>query len=395
MSINGFSGNLGGNLAAYNRSMTNSGSDSDSSGSSSNGDFGSWSSQDSPERFKDDNTHDMPVIVPNRIAPNTNNPITPDFFINAIAGYSRNSPFGDRDAEVEVDNSYEKYNKLIEDYSSHRVKNPVKFHTKLYNESLKVNPFYKTSLLNYYYNLTKDKNPELLQNLQRIVNIEHLLNREETGGYHFCQTTKQFHKLTNIREAVTGVFQAFLPGKSNVKAKTSTFFPQGNQPGAIADAADLIQVVLSARKIASKGNTLLCEVPNYPFKIETYRSGPVVKSAFPVFYYATYNPLVESHLIEVKSEPILSKTLLETAKTALTCYYNLIKKQIDEDEIVDDKITQLNPIRYKIENDVIFEVAENLPILEVAKGIFIRFSMYEFTGKEQEMLNKIFTKFEL
>ncbi|MBS0651918.1 MAG: hypothetical protein JSR39_00145 [Verrucomicrobia bacterium] len=201
---------------------------------------------------------------------------------------------------------------------------------------------------------------------KEIINIKHLIEADKRG-FHLCLfNDPMFTQLSNFQYSNNSVYQANFPVDQSGKLKSSTFFP-------LHGVDELVQVIHSAQPIATIGNRFLCFVPDQPYLVEMYKSGAVIKSAFPIFYFTKWDADLHGHPI-VRGKPLVSSNdLLEKARHALLEYS---KPSMNPNP--------WNPIRYTIESDelwsdLIIDLAPSFPELGISQGIFVQFprSLFE------------------
>lgn len=237
----------------------------------------------------------------------------------------------------------------------HLVSNPIAFHKKAY-EIAESSPTIK-KLVEAIVQADRSAQHKALSLPipKEIINIKHLIEADKRG-FHLClPDDPMFPKLSDIRTAYNTVFQANFPVDSSSRQKCSTFFP-------VHGVDELVQVIYSAETIATIGNRYLCRVPEQTYLIEMYKSGPLIKSAFPIFFYQDWEPNCFGYPIVCGEQLVLPSELLEKARSSLVKY-----------SLPSANPNPWNPIRYTIGTDLIIDLAPSLSDLGVKQGIFIKF----------------------
>lgn len=187
-----------------------------------------------------------------------------------------------------------------------------------------------------------------------IINIQHLIE-PGSRGFHLCPVGHPMRsKLIDVRSSSNSVFQANFPVDSSGKTKSSTFFPLEN-------ADEVVALIDSAEMIAKSENRFLCRVAGKPFLIEIYKEGPVIKSAFPIFFHAECDLNEELSIVEGES-PVTGMQLLLAAEKAIEAYN---QPTLDPNP--------WNPIRYTIDDKLVIDLGPFLPHLGVSQGILVEF----------------------
>ncbi|MGE0669644.1 MAG: hypothetical protein AB7H48_02235 [Parachlamydiales bacterium] len=238
---------------------------------------------------------------------------------------------------------------------------PVAYHTKAY-EKAESSPTLKRLLgAIVQADRTAQHKALSLPIPTEIINIKHLIEADKRGFYLCLFDDPMYEQLSDFRHSYNSVFQANFPVDSSGKIKTSTFFP-------LHGVDELVNVIHSAEPIATIGNRFLCRVPDQPFLVEMYKSGAVIKSAFPIFFYKVWDPECIGYPIVCGKRLVTPNELLDKARRAL---FEYSKPSANPNP--------WNPIRYTIDSNLIIDLAPSLPDLGVSQGIFIEFprSLFE------------------
>lgn len=161
---------------------------------------------------------------------------------------------------------------------------------------------------------------------------------EKSVGFHFCPLNHALH--ADIGQKVTNPFSHVWCG--NYKGKFSTFFPLE-----IQSKQHLVWLLSQAQECFSEGNKAILEIPRIappepnwpalaaPFHIEVYKraEGTILWSAFPIFYFAKYEPDATFHITETLE--ISAQEALELITPAVRANRKLIQYDIDDHLYID------------------------------------------------------------
>jgi hypothetical protein len=157
-------------------------------------------------------------------------------------------------------------------------------------------------------------------------------------GFHFCPLNHPFH--ADIGHKVTNPFSHVWCG--DYKEKFSTFFPLE-----IQSKKHLVWLLSQAQECFSEDNKAILEIPRIappepswpalaaPFHIEVYKraEGTILWSAFPLFYFAKYEPDATFHITDTLK--ISAQEALDLITPAVRGNRRLIQYDIDDFLYVD------------------------------------------------------------
>ncbi len=238
--------------------------------------------------------------------------------------------------------------------------------------------------------------PSPLKPLPKLINMDHILNPDRKGGFHFNQTSdKRWASMQEIRQSPTGVVSGYYFEK-NGSLKQSSFYP----PETFSNERELFNSLTKVRKTpfkkSSKKEILLTQAPGNNFPTEGYRKRSLPhewSSIYPIFLNIPKEALEKPDPIQITTECNLGGKFSPAVFLPPEVVKDAVRKKLLSQTASDSSHEKASPkgiadlsfdepsssaisYQHREENVLLVDIAPELSV-GVPRGIFVEVSSSE------------------